>query len=716
MQWASNCYGFVEKNVAPEVALENGFLQLAELPYWQIHDHPTLEECKLSCINVILRLNTLRTRQKGQFLEKQLDFFVSYAWAGTTHKTLVDPLVRALKQQGYSVWYDRDLFGTEAEKMDDFLVRSIKNSVIALVVVSPAYFESIPCHVEFTAIFGSKEPNKIIPIWDEPIDKQFLIDLDTKYPEETPGTQILDTVSISYLDFQGDIDILTEKVIRLAENAKGLKEYNGILLFEDQAKVLEEMELSIGVIPSLPMEMHRFDYSFDLKEQEKNDEEMGYGFTHKDHHVRGLFLRRNNRRTVKINNLPQNFGRLRKLEIFCGRFANEIPASVGVLPAIKILYLSEVKTADLEILSSLASLEKLYIDHSLLERLPESFGQLTNLTCFEDLFSESKPLMTLPESFEDLTNLKELSLRKMELSTLPKSIGNLKNLTYLSLSENQLTTLPESFGQLTNLKELWLGSNIFSTLPELIGELINLERLNLAHNKLATLPEAIGQLHNLKRLVLDRNKLTTLPESFGRLTNLKNLSLWANKLTTLPESFGCDKKLFNKIQKKSDSRFNREEAIHTCKRGNDLVRSCGDNVALRGSSTLKQWELACFRMRNAYEDLFKPRQSGQGTTALALFGVRCPQSDLADTLNDRPPGDRISLSGKEPHVCWMELGKPHYPFHPRVTCGMKVAGGQPTEMDKEAKDSRKSEGPLVMRGIGALWEYPVRKEANFEMV
>lgn len=57
------------------------------------------------------------------------------------------------------------------------------------------------------------------------------------------------------------------------------------------------------------------------------------------------------------------------------------------------------------------------------------------------------------------------------LDRLPESIGNLTSLEKLSLSGNRLQSLPESLSRLRNLKELTIAGNLLQEVPESLGNL-----------------------------------------------------------------------------------------------------------------------------------------------------------------------------------------------------------------------------------------------------
>jgi hypothetical protein len=149
---------------------------------------------------------------------------------------------------------------------------------------------------------------------------------------------------------------------------------------------------------------------------------------------------------------------------------------------------------------------------------------------------EFSMINVLPATICNLTNLTYLDVSYNELTELPVSIGNLTNLTDLKLMSNKLTELPETIGNLTNLTHLKLSYNNLIKIPETIGNLTNLTLLYLISNKLTELPDSIGNLTNLIHLNLNINNLTELPTSIGNLTNLTHLNLSYNKLTDLPLS------------------------------------------------------------------------------------------------------------------------------------------------------------------------------------
>eukprot|EP00253_Pinus_taeda_P026341 PITA_26341 len=182
-----------------------------------------------------------------------------------------------------------------------------------------------------------------------------------------------------------------------------------------------------------------------------------------------------------------------------------------------------------------------------LERLPDSFGSLSNLHSLD--LSWCEKLERLPDSFGSLSNLHSLDLRQCgKLERLPDSFGSLSNLHTLALSDLvRLERLPDSFGSLSNLHSLDLrGLDLdrcreLERLPDSFGSLSNLHRLDLRRcRELERLPDSFGSLSNLHSLELSGcEKLERLPDSFGSLSTLHSMDLSeCKKLERLPDSFG----------------------------------------------------------------------------------------------------------------------------------------------------------------------------------
>lgn len=123
----------------------------------------------------------------------------------------------------------------------------------------------------------------------------------------------------------------------------------------------------------------------------------------------------------------------------------------------------------------------------------------------------------LPSRIGELLNLQELSLHCNLLEHLPSSFCQLTNLQMLYAGDNKLMCLPDEFGRLTKLEELDLSGCDLLMLPESLSLCHSLVHLWLTGNKLVTLPFHIGDLQRLSELHIRNNHIKFLPPSIVRL-------------------------------------------------------------------------------------------------------------------------------------------------------------------------------------------------------
>ncbi|MCH8838343.1 MAG: T9SS type A sorting domain-containing protein [Candidatus Marinimicrobia bacterium] len=214
-------------------------------------------------------------------------------------------------------------------------------------------------------------------------------------------------------------------------------------------------------------------------------------------------------------------GRVDELRLRDNNLSGTIPAEIGDLTALQLLYLG---------------------NDSLTGSIPTAIGNLASLTDLSIINSQiSGPI---PTEIGNLTNLGTISLVGNQLTgSIPSSIGNLVGLSYLMLEGNQLTgAIPGEIGNLVNLTRFSAWENALSdTIPPGIGNLTSLITLSLSSNQLTgSIPPEIGNDTSLTWLNLSDNQLTgPIPGEIGKLTRLDNLYLNANKLSgTLPPEIG----------------------------------------------------------------------------------------------------------------------------------------------------------------------------------
>ena len=100
-------------------------------------------------------------------------------------------------------------------------------------------------------------------------------------------------------------------------------------------------------------------------------------------------------------------------------------------------------------------------------------------------------LRALSNALFTYTFLDKLFINHNKLSKLPSSIGKLKLLSLLDASNNALTELPAELGMLTNLRHLHLFDNQIAEFPAELGTLYQLETLGIEGNPL---PDSLKQI------------------------------------------------------------------------------------------------------------------------------------------------------------------------------------------------------------------------------
>eukprot|EP00434_Breviolum_minutum_P035747 symbB.v1.2.031654.t1/scaffold3698.1/size51789/2 len=189
-----------------------------------------------------------------------------------------------------------------------------------------------------------------------------------------------------------------------------------------------------------------------------------------------------------LESLPQSFGCLISLKDLwlTGNHLRDLPETFGGLSKLQQLRLGKNRLDQLpESFGRLGNLKQLALEENLLETLPCSFQQLTSLQVLnlegnrfaefpeclgikslEKLWIGHNALCKLPESvLHQLEALKELSLKSNKLQTLPESLGSLSSLEILNLQDNGLEGLPSTLEELNKLRMLWLEDNQLADFP-----------------------------------------------------------------------------------------------------------------------------------------------------------------------------------------------------------------------------------------------------------
>lgn len=176
------------------------------------------------------------------------------------------------------------------------------------------------------------------------------------------------------------------------------------------------------------------------------------------------------------------------------------------------------------VFSKLKNLDKLYLDHNDLTRMPPNLPKsITELRIGHNKISKIHS-----SAFEGMTNLTNLHLQANVLEEVGSAFKGLKSLTMLDMRKNKLRKIPDTLPEM--LQQLYLEFNNIESVP--VGFLTTYPKLQfvrLSHNKLTDkgLPSNVFNISTLVELDLSHNKLEKIP-IVSR--NLQNLYLQANKI------------------------------------------------------------------------------------------------------------------------------------------------------------------------------------------
>lgn len=125
-------------------------------------------------------------------------------------------------------------------------------------------------------------------------------------------------------------------------------------------------------------------------------------------------------------------------------------------------------------------------------------------------------LKAVSKALFDYTFLDKLYLNHNKLKRLPAAIGKLKLLQHLDISSNELTELPPELGMLTNLRQLLVFDNQLATLPFELGTLYQLEIMGIEGNPLQEDMKSLLMEQGTKALIVSLRDAPP-PSTFGRL-------------------------------------------------------------------------------------------------------------------------------------------------------------------------------------------------------
>eukprot|EP01043_Picozoa_sp_COSAG02_P032971 COSAG02_NODE_2226_length_9456_cov_6.430587_4_plen_1233_part_00 len=204
-----------------------------------------------------------------------------------------------------------------------------------------------------------------------------------------------------------------------------------------------------------------------------------------------------------ISYLPDSFAEgLRNLTVLelRGNRLSAIPTSIGHLPKLQNLEVSENYLVDLPVLYHAQELLYLRVSHNEIKQFRQ--GKL----------------------WRSLTGLKELHIDHNEIGpSLPDEIEHSSHLTLLIANNNRLTSLPDSLASLVELVELQVQNNALTALPDWTGTLPKLRVIDATNNSISQLPavgDSVGHMflyqnpvnasaQNAEQMLLNAQSLTT---------------------------------------------------------------------------------------------------------------------------------------------------------------------------------------------------------------
>ena len=189
-------------------------------------------------------------------------------------------------------------------------------------------------------------------------------------------------------------------------------------------------------------------------------------------------------------------------------------------------------------LSHCLLLQKLFIDHNLLNKLPNNlFLPLHYLKKLDASFNKMNKLMNLGKLNSSLNWLSWKSNRLTDTTSMP----NLPNIKQLNLKDNMIHNINDfTFDKTSKLEMLSLeGNKLFRLTQGVFVPLVKLRWLSLANNQLRTTPDYMFQANPLMIFIyLNNNKWTRInANTFTGFTNhLMLMDLQDNKLEKIDKN------------------------------------------------------------------------------------------------------------------------------------------------------------------------------------
>jgi pSer/pThr/pTyr-binding forkhead associated (FHA) protein len=94
---------------------------------------------------------------------EKLRIFISYR---KTNRNRVDAVARVLTGMGHTVTFDQDIL--QGQHWWDVIIEQIQQADLMIAILSPAYLQSEPCHLEYT--YAAALNKRVLPVQIEPVN------------------------------------------------------------------------------------------------------------------------------------------------------------------------------------------------------------------------------------------------------------------------------------------------------------------------------------------------------------------------------------------------------------------------------------------------------------------------------------------------------------------------------------------------------------------
>ncbi|XP_059075566.1 disease resistance protein RPV1 isoform X1 [Cryptomeria japonica] len=253
----------------------------------------------------------------------------------------------------------------------------------------------------------------------------------------------------------------------------------------------------------------------------------------------------------KVSSLPEEFCLLQSLEhlvLYRCKILSSLPSNFGNLRNLRHLSLYDCgKLRKLPVsFKNLTLLDHLNLGGcSQLIFTTEDLNILENMTKLEFFrVSECEQLEDLPHHITNQASLRELYLNGTIVRKLPVNIGQFSRLTEMRIGSLFLTSLPTSLGDLCSLTTLSIwGCPKLECLPDSVGRLNLLKELDIQYVGVRSLPKSVTQLNNLQTLIISNCPINEL--DFGAaslpfgLSNLKMIFFEETEVCRVSISEDC---------------------------------------------------------------------------------------------------------------------------------------------------------------------------------